>query len=79
MAGAARVAAGALEKETIADAQEAQTAVAQALTVLREFYKKAGEATALLQEVQHPTPPPIFDRPYRGMGDMAGGVVGMLE
>jgi len=66
-------------EETIADAQEAQTAVAQALTVLREFYKKAGEATALLQEVQHPTPPPIFDRPYRGMGDMAGGVVGMLE
>jgi len=35
---------------TIKDSQEAQTAVAQALTVLREFYAKAGEATALLQK-----------------------------
>jgi cell division septum initiation protein DivIVA len=66
-------------EETIADAQEAQTALAQALTVLKEFYKKAGEATALLQQAQQPTPPPIFDKPYRGMGDEAGGVVGMLE
>merc|ERR1719262_1926677 len=32
--------------ETIADAQEAQTAVSQALTVLREFYDKAAQATA---------------------------------
>merc|ERR1712125_181753 len=33
---------------TVKDAQEAQTAVAQALTVLKEFYSAAGEATALL-------------------------------
>merc|ERR1719240_156159 len=38
---------------TIADATEAQTAVAQAVTVLKEFYEKAGEATALVQ-VQQP-------------------------
>merc|ERR1712060_994851 len=42
------------EKETnevtIKDSQEAQTAVAQALTVLKEFYSKAGEATALVQQ-----------------------------
>jgi len=66
-------------EETIADAQEAQTAVAQALTVLKDFYSTASEATALLQQGQQPTPPPIFDAPYRGMGDEAGGVVGMLE
>merc|ERR1719217_1310446 len=36
--------------ETIADSQEAQTAVSQALTVLREFYAKAAEATALVQQ-----------------------------
>merc|ERR1719486_1305472 len=36
--------------ETIEDSQEAQTAVAQALTVLKEFYAKAGEATAFLQQ-----------------------------
>merc|ERR1712039_357340 len=59
--------------ETIVDAQEAQTAVAQALTVLKEFYAKAGEATALLQQ------PEIFDAPYKGMQAEGGGVVGMLE
>merc|ERR1711904_611136 len=63
--------------ETIKDAGEAQTAVAQALTVLREFYAKAGEATALLQ--QQPEAPEIFDKPYKGMNAENGGVVGMLE
>jgi len=62
---------------TIEDAGKAQTAVAQALTVLKEFYAKAGEATALLQ--QQPEAPEIFDKPYKGMGGEAGGVVGMLE
>jgi len=61
--------------ETIGDAQEAQTAVAQALTVLKEFYAKAGEATALLQQPA----PDIFDSPYKGMQGENGGVVGMLE
>merc|ERR1719321_1560797 len=62
--------------ETISDAQEAQTAVAQALTVLKEFYAKAAKATALVQQ----EPPPVFsDEPYQGMGAESGGVVGMLE
>merc|ERR1719247_3436001 len=59
--------------ETISDAQEAQTAVAQALTVLKEFYAKAAEATALVQQ------PEVFDKPYKGMAGASGGVVGMLE
>jgi cell division septum initiation protein DivIVA len=59
---------------TIKDAKEAQTAVAQALTVLREFYAKAADATALLQKQ-----PEIFDSPYKGMQAENGGVVGMLE
>merc|ERR1719502_1394868 len=63
--------------QTIADAKEAQTAVAQAITVLKEFYAKAGEATALLQ--QQPAAPEIFDSPYQGMQSENGGVVGMLE
>merc|ERR1719265_1743551 len=47
--------------ETISDAQEAQTAVAQALTVLKEFYAKAAKATALVQQ----EPPPVFsDEPH---------------
>jgi hypothetical protein len=67
----------ATNKETIKDSLEAQTAVAQALTVLKEFYAKAGEATALLQ--QQPQAPEIFDKPYKGMQSENGGVIGMLE
>jgi len=63
--------------ETVKDSQEAQTAVAQALSVLKEFYAKAGEATALLQ--QQPEAPEIFDKPYKGMQAAQGGVIGMLE
>jgi chromosome segregation ATPase len=59
---------------TVKDAQDAQTAVAQALVVLKEFYAKAGEATALVQRQ-----PEIFDSPYKGMQAENGGVVGMLE
>jgi len=62
---------------TVSDAQEAQTAVAQALVVLKEFYAKAGEATSLLQ--QQPVAPEIFDSPYTGMQAENGGVIGMLE
>merc|ERR1719163_2118653 len=67
--------------ETIKDAQEAQTAVAQALVVLREFYAKSAEATALVQHSasSRQTPPAIFDSPYTGMQAENGGVVGMLE
>merc|ERR1719461_504192 len=64
-------------EQTVADAEAAQTAVAQALTVLKEFYSKAGEATALVQ--QQPEAPEIFDSPYKGMQSENGGVVGMLE
>jgi len=63
---------------TVKDAQDAQTAVAQALVVLKEFYAKAGDATALVQK-QQPVAPEIFDSPYRGLQAENGGVVGMLE
>jgi len=67
----------ATNEQTIKDASEAQTAVAQALTVLKEFYAKAGDATALLQ--QQPEAPEIFNSPYTGMQSENGGVIGMLE
>jgi len=54
--------------ETVQDAQEAQTAVAQALTVLKEFFAKAGEATSSEES-----------EPYKGMQAENGGVTGMLE
>jgi chromosome segregation ATPase len=37
--------------ETISDSEEAQTVVAQALTVLKEFYAKAAEATAFVSSL----------------------------
>merc|ERR1719272_468083 len=45
---------------TIKDSQDAQTAVSQALTVLKEFYDKAATATSLMQA------PKVFDEPYKG-------------
>merc|ERR1719324_144083 len=63
--------------QTISDSQDAQTAVAQAVTVLKEFYEKAAEAIALIQ--QQPESPAIFDTEYKGMQSENGGVVGMLE
>merc|ERR1719446_1116946 len=65
---------------TIKDAQGAQTAVAQALSVLNEFYAKAAEATSFAQTGSKKAEPEIFsDEPYRGMGAESGGVVGMIE
>ena len=58
---------------TIKDAQDARTAVAQALSVLKEFYAKAAGATSFVQE------PEIFGEPYKGMGVVNGGVVGTTE
>merc|ERR1719392_247935 len=67
----------ATNEQTVKDAVEAQTAVAQALTVLKEFYEKAAEATALLQSNQKPE---IFDEPYTGMqSENADGVEGVLR
>merc|ERR1719311_1768437 len=72
-----RAAEKAKNTATIKDAQDAQVAVAQALSVLKDFYEKAGEATAFAQ--QQPESPEIFDEPYKGMGSENGGVVGMIE
>merc|ERR1719420_1162685 len=75
-----RSAEKAKNEATIADAKEAQAAVAQALTVLKEFYAKAAEATSLLQQPStRPDAPEVFDTAYTGMQSENGGVVGMLE
>jgi hypothetical protein len=68
-------------KETIEDAKDAQTAVGQAISVLKDFYAKAATATALVQQKQTPEEeaPETFDEPYTGMGGASGGVVGLLE
>merc|ERR1719393_624853 len=72
-ATALREAEKAKNTETIGDAKEAQDAVTKAMEILKDFYAKAGEATALVQA------PEIFDSPYKGMQAESGGVIGMLE
>jgi len=75
--------------ETIEDSQKAQTAVEQALAVLKDFYAKAGKGaenltvgydgrTRLLQGPADDAPE-TFDEPYTGMGGASGGVMGLLE
>jgi hypothetical protein len=68
-------------ENTIEDAKDAQTAVGQAIAVLKDFYAKAATATALVQGKQTPEEeaPETFDEPYTGMGGASGGVVGLLE
>jgi len=61
---------------TIADAKAASAATAKALKVLKTFYEKASQATAMMQV---PGAPKSFDKPYTGMGGSSTGVVGMLE
>merc|ERR1719265_703068 len=56
-------------KASISDAAIAAEATQQAIQVLRAFYEKAAQATALVQARQ----------PFTGQGDAAGGVMGMLE
>jgi len=69
---------------TIADAKAAQTAVAQATTVLQEFYAKAAKATSFVQRqsthkgVQDDAPE-TFGAAYTGAQDSASGVMNFLE
>jgi len=65
--------------KTVADAQEAQEAVASAIQILNEFYAKAATSTSLLQSKHKAKEEPFGDEPYQGMGASGGGVIGMLE
>ncbi|CAE7464442.1 mkkA [Symbiodinium sp. CCMP2592] len=70
--------------ETVTDAQAAQEAVAQATSVLKAFYEKAGQATALVQlgsgkAAEMSGQPAIFDTSYNGMSSKSGGVLDMLQ
>jgi len=70
----------ATNQATITDAKDAQAAVSRALIVLKEFYAKASESTALVQKSdQNPAAPAVFDTAYTGMGASSGGVIGLLE
>jgi len=67
--------------QTVTDAKEGQIAVTQAISVLKEFYAKSAEATALTQEQKAPAEdaPSTFDGAYKGMMPEGGGVVDFME
>merc|ERR1740138_2011648 len=70
-------------ERAVEEARDGQTAVAQALAVLRDFYERNAEATALTQEArsgQSPTEdaPETWTSSYKGQGQSAS-VIGMLE
>merc|ERR1719443_1663117 len=65
--------------ETINDAKEAQAAVEAAMSVLKEFYAKAAEATALNQQTPAEDAPETFDAPYKGNQTGASSVMDFLE
>eukprot|EP00929_Paragymnodinium_shiwhaense_P046806 TRINITY_DN23812_c0_g1_i1.p1 TRINITY_DN23812_c0_g1~~TRINITY_DN23812_c0_g1_i1.p1 ORF type:complete len:705 (+),score=322.09 TRINITY_DN23812_c0_g1_i1:123-2237(+) len=68
---------------TLQDAKDGQTAIAEVIQVLQDFYGKAADATALLQDKsdakQQPTPPPVFDEPFKGQQTDSKNVLAMME
>jgi len=67
---------------TLVDAVEAQTAVAKAMAVLKDFYSTAAEATALVQDStssSRQTPPSVFEAPFKGQQLKNNNVVAFLE
>jgi len=60
--------------QTIADAKEAQNALAQALEVLKSFYEKTGASLVQAKDKQVPE----MAR-YQGQQDSKKGVIGMLQ
>jgi len=73
-----RAAAKATNAQTVKDAQGAQAAVEAATAVLKDFYAKSAEATALVQGPAGDAPE-TFDKAYTGMGSSGGGIVDFLE
>jgi len=67
--------------KTVADAKAALSAVDAAIRILKEFYGKASEATALVQKRQDPVAdgPAMWESSYNGLQSEHGGVTGMLE
>lgn len=67
---------------TVADAKAATAAVMQATKILKEFYGKAADATALLQQRRQAQPedaPGTWDSSYTGMQGHSTGVLGVLD
>jgi hypothetical protein len=70
----------ATNEETIADCEAALEAVAGAMTILKEFYKKAAGEEALVQQTPADDAPASFSNDaYTGQQGSKRGVIDMLE
>merc|ERR1719440_2298076 len=76
---AERAASKAENEQTISDAKAAQTAVEEAMAVLKDFYAKSSQATALTQQTPAEDAPETFSKPYQGLLPEGGNVVDFLE
>jgi len=67
--------------KTISDAGDGEESVAKAITILKEFYAKAGKAKLFLQAspVDEDTDGPGFKGSYRGSQEASTGIIGLLE
>merc|ERR1712039_646397 len=61
------------------EAKEAQTAVQQAIAVVKDYYAKSAQATVLVQQTPDVDAPETFDKPYKGMLPEGGNVIDFLE
>jgi len=74
-----RTASNAKNEQTISEAKEAQAAVQHAMEVVKAYYAKSAEATALVQQTPGEDAPETFVKPYKGMLPEGGNVVDFLE
>jgi chromosome segregation ATPase len=64
---------------TIQEAKDAQEAISQALAMIKDFYAKNAENTALVQQSPSDDQPESWNTPYKGKQAQGGGVIDFLE
>jgi len=64
---------------TVKDAKEGQVAITEAMAILKDFYAKSAEATALTQQSPAEDAPTTFNTAYKGMLPEGGSVIDFLE
>jgi len=78
-ATADRIDAKGANEQTIKEAKLAQTAVSNAMALMKDFYEKSAQATALAQQSPAEDAPETFSKPYKGMLPEGGNLVDFLE
>jgi len=78
-ATAERQASKETNEATVVDAKAAQVAVEQATAVMKDFYAKSAQATALVQQSPAEDAPETFEKPYKGLLPEGGNIVDFLE